>query len=239
MKLYSQFKRYRGFIEARIHHLEPRPVLPAAEFPWIQKVESFHREIRQEVRSILERTQEITNFDQVLPGQRALYHGAHWKSYYLTVMGKPVERHQKLCPATSEALGNIPGLLNAFFSILQPDTHIPAHRGPYSGILRYHLGVIVPRGDVAIRVDSQICKWTEGKSLIFDDSFEHEAWNRSDSVRVVLFVDMERPLPGFLGLLNRGLLKFMNLTKEVRHAKKTVFQSQLDSGVPKNQKNVL
>ena len=238
MKFYSQFKKYRGLIEERIHRLEPRPVLSAAEFPWTQKVESFHREIQLEARSILERTQDIANFDQVLPGQRALYQGSLWKSFYLTVMGKSVERHQRLCPATTEALGNIPGLLNAFFSILQPGTHIPAHRGPYSGILRYHLGVIVPRGDVAIRIDSQICNWAEGKSLIFDDSFEHEAWNRSESVRVVLFVDIERPLPGFLGLLNHGLLKLMIFSKEVRHAKKTVFQSQLGSGDQKNQKNL-
>jgi beta-hydroxylase len=93
------------------------------------------------------------------------------------------------------ALQKIPGLKTAMFSIFDPGKHLPAHRGPYNGVLRLHLGLIVPepREKIAIRVDKQVCHWSEGKVLIFDDAYEHEAWNHSDKTRVVLFVDFVKP----------------------------------------------
>src|SRR5215831_14835427 len=86
---------------------------------------------------------------------------------------------------------NIPGLITAPFSILDPGKHLPAHRGPYNGVLRLHLGLIVPepREQLGLRVEGETRRWEEGRALIFDDAYEHEAWNRSDKVRVVLFVD--------------------------------------------------
>ena len=75
----------------------------------------------------------------------------------------------------------------------------------YSGVLRYHLGLIIPepRTSCRIRVGSDVRTWEEGKSLIFDDSNPHEAWNDSDCYRVVLFVDFLRPLSFPASLLNR------------------------------------
>ncbi len=91
----------------------------------------------------------------------------------------------------------IPGMTTAMFSILSPRKHILDHRGPYKGVLRYHLGLIVPREAerCRIRVGEDIRHWEEGKSLIFDDTFNHEVWNDTDETRVVLFVDVLRPLP--------------------------------------------
>lgn len=227
MNLYQIFKKYRGAIENKIHRIEPRPVIPAEEFPWIHAIEQTHPQIKDECLQILRQLSYISNFDQILPGQRALHQGDHWKSFYLVAMGKTVEEHAKLCPKTLLALQNVPHLMNAFFSILKPGTHIPAHRGPYSGILRYHLGVIIPEGNVAIRVDQQICHWQEGKSLLFDDGFDHEAWNHTTQIRVVLFVDLARPLPAPWGLINRGVLQMMGLSKEIRHAQRVIQNTQI------------
>lgn len=227
MSLYGQFKKYRRLIEDRIHQFDPRPVLTPAEFSWVPLVEAHHPGIKSEALAVLKKLGHIPNFDEVLPGQRALYQGSKWKSFYLFAMGEPMVPHQEMCPITTAALREIPNLMGAFFSILQPDTHIPAHRGPYGGILRYHLGVIVPEGDVGIRVDQQVCRWTEGKSLLFDDSFDHEAWNKTKSVRVVLFVDAARPLPGALGWLNKAVLRLMGLSREVRAAKRIVRSTQI------------
>jgi len=82
------------------------------------------------------------------------------------------------------------------FSIFEPGKHLPAHRGPYNGVLRLHLALIVPEVSdrLAIRVGRQICHWQEGKVLIFDDAYEHEAWNHTEKTRVVLFVDFVKPL---------------------------------------------
>jgi beta-hydroxylase len=104
------------------------------------------------------------------------------------------------------------------FSIMEPGTHLPAHTGPYNGVLRLHLGLIMPepRDKRAIRVMDQTYYWTEGEVVIFDDCFEHEAWNHTEAVRVVLFVDFVRPLrfPG--NLINNLLLKLAIFTPFIR-----------------------
>ncbi len=227
MKLYHTFKKYRGWLENQIHRIEPRSVIPSEELAWTKSVEKMHPSIKLECLDILRQLSYISNFDDVLPGQRALNQGDQWKSFYLMAMGKTVPQHAKQCPQTMKALEDIPGVMNAFFSILKPGTHIPAHRGPYSGILRYHLGVIIPGGDVGIRVGENLCRWNEAKSLVFDDGFTHEAWNHTRELRVVLFVDLARPLPEPWGFINQQILKLMALSKEVRYAQQVIQNTQI------------
>jgi beta-hydroxylase len=74
----------------------------------------------------------------------------------------------------------------------------------------------VPEGDIAIRVVDQVCHWEEGKSLIFDDAFEHEAWNHSDKVRVVLFADFVKPLRFPANFMNWLLLNVAVFTPFIR-----------------------
>ena len=97
---------------------------------------------------------------------------------------------------TAALCQGIPGMKTAFFSILAAGKHLPAHRGPYKGVMRYHLGLLIPEPaeECAIRVEHETRHWAEGKSLIFDDTYEHEAWNDTAGTRVVLFVDFVRPL---------------------------------------------
>jgi beta-hydroxylase len=112
----------------------------------------------------------------------------------------------------------IPGLKTAMFSIFEPGKHLPRHRGPYNGILRLHLPLIVPEphDELGIRIDRTLCRWQEGKALIFDDAYEHEAWNFTDSTRVVLFVDFLKPLRFPANLLNRLLLSMVLFTPFIR-----------------------
>ncbi len=67
---------------------------------------------------------------------------------------------------------------------------IPPRRGPFMGLLRYHLALKVTRRDdlCGISVGNEYRTWKEGKSLLFDDTYDHEAWNLSDEMRVVLFI---------------------------------------------------
>jgi beta-hydroxylase len=101
----------------------------------------------------------------------------------------------------------MPGMKTAFFSILAPGKHLPPHRGPWKGVLRLHLGLLIPEPAemCAIRVGSQTRHWEEGRVMIFDDTFEHEAWNRTDGVRVILFVDIMRPMRFPANMLNAVL----------------------------------
>jgi aspartyl/asparaginyl beta-hydroxylase (cupin superfamily) len=225
---YVLAKKLRKLIEKRIHGGEPSAVLSSQNFPWTRLIEARHREIRDEAEALLLQIAQITNFDDVLPQQRALSQKDAWKSYFLKALRRDVERHQISCPVTTEALRHVPGLINAFFSILQPGVEIPPHRGPYAGILRYHFGVIIPLGDLGMHVNGELCRWTEGKSLIFDDSFEHEAWNRTSFTRVILFVDFERPLRRPLRYFNRFVLKLFELSSAARAAHQRILAGQLE-----------
>ena len=113
-------------------------------------------------------------------------------------------------------------MTTAMFSILSPRKHILDHRGPYKGVLRYHLGLIVPRDAEAcrIRVGEDVRHWEEGKSMIFDDTFNHEVWNDTDETRVVLFVDVLRPLPFPESAINRLIVKAIGLSPFVLDAKR-------------------
>jgi aspartate beta-hydroxylase len=80
-----------------------------------------------------------------------------------------------------------------YVSRLPAGAHISPHRGPTNLRVRCHLAITVPAGDCAIRVGNETRAWDEGKCLVFDDSFEHEAWNHSDGERIVLIVDLWHP----------------------------------------------
>src|ERR1700744_1142989 len=76
---------------------------------------------------------------------------------------------------------------------MRAGTHIAPHCGPTNLRLRCHLGIAVPAGDCAIRVGDETRFWTEGECLVFDDHFEHEAWNHTGEDRIVLIVDLWHP----------------------------------------------
>jgi aspartate beta-hydroxylase len=79
-----------------------------------------------------------------------------------------------------------------FFSILRPGTHIPPHYGLSNYKLAVHLPLVIP-ADCAIRVGAETHHWQQGKVVVFDDSFEHEAWNRSEQMRAVLIFEIWHP----------------------------------------------
>jgi ornithine lipid ester-linked acyl 2-hydroxylase len=175
------------------------------QFPWVQTIEANWKTIRTELDALLLRRDEIPNLQDVSPEQSHIAQGNSWKSFFLYGFGNKIESNCARCPETTAIVKKIPGLKMAMFSILAPKSHIPPHRGPYKGLLRYHLGLIIPSpsSSCRIRVAGDVRSWQEGQSLIFDDSYEHEAWNDSDFYRVILFVDFIRPLPFPLSLMNR------------------------------------
>ena len=174
-------------------------------FPWVETVEVNWRVIRKELDALLQHKEAIPNLQEVSPEQSPIAQGDSWKSFFLYGFGYRMDPNCARCPETAGIVSKIPGLKMAMFSILAPKSHIPPHRGPYKGLLRYHLGLIIPApsSSCRIRVAEEVRSWQEGQSLIFDDSHDHEAWNDSDQTRVILFVDFLRPLPFPLSALNR------------------------------------
>jgi aspartyl/asparaginyl beta-hydroxylase (cupin superfamily) len=183
-----------------------QPFHDTADFPWSDEFEQQAGDIREELDAILQHKDEIPNFYEVSSAQYAITQDDHWKTFGLHTYGKRVEANCARCPKTTAALERfVPGLRSSMFSIIDAGKHIPAHSGPNSSVLRHHLGLKVPREaeKCKIRVGDQFRHWDEGKSLILDDTFDHEVWNDTDETRVVLFTDFLRPLKFPLSAVNR------------------------------------
>ncbi len=133
-----------------------------------------------------------------------------WRVFMLYLMGQTPPEAQKQCPETLKLLRKIPHLFQAFFSVLPPGKSIPAHKGSYKGYLRYHLGIKVPQVDPPmLKINGKEYTWKEEESVFFDDSWEHEVINRATQERVVLVVDVLRPMPQPAHFLNAMLVKMV------------------------------
>ena len=193
-------------------HIPPPPgPLDPADFPWVPAIEAAWPEIRAEVDALIDdgvqlpEIGDVTGVDQGNVGP--------WTTYILNSYGSWLDFNCARCPRTTEAVRDIPGLQIAGLSVLEGGTHLPRHRGPNKGALRYQLGIRVPEppGSCRIQVGNELFVWEEHKSLIFDHTVHHEAWNDSTESRYVLFVELRTPLPRGLDLLNRMTQRVFSL----------------------------
>ena len=170
---------------------------PLERFPWVGHIEDNWMVIRDEAERLLEDQAGLASFQEISKDQIEITDDDRWKTFFIYGYGFEAKLGVQMCPQTAALMRQIPGMTTAMISILSPRKHILDHRGPYKGVLRYHLGLIVPKDaeSCRIRVGEDIRHWQEGKSMIFDDTFNHEVWNDTDETRVVLFVDVLRPLP--------------------------------------------
>jgi ornithine lipid ester-linked acyl 2-hydroxylase len=195
---------------------------PLERFPWVAEVERNWTTIRDELLAVLEDREALPNFQDISKDQIEITDDDRWKTLFLYGYGFQAKLGVEMCPRTAALMRQIPGMTTAMFSILSPRKHILDHRGPYKGVLRYHLGLIVPRDAEAcrIRVGDDVRHWEEGKSLIFDDTYNHEVWNDTDETRVVLFVDVLRPLPFPESAINSLIVKAIGWSPFVLDAKR-------------------
>ena len=121
-----------------------------------------------------------------------------WSACFLWEYGERNDAVCALCPETAAALAEVPQTHlpgkapSAFFSILRPGAHIPAHTGVTNTRAIIHLPLVVPEG-CRFRVGGETREWKEGEVFAFDDTIEHEAWNDSDEIRIVLIFDVWNP----------------------------------------------
>ena len=191
------------------------------QFAWAKDLEDNWMVIRKELEKVLERVDELPNFQDISKRQSRIANDNRWKTYFFYAFGFKATKNCEKCPETTKLLEQIPGMKVAFFSILAPGKHIPKHRGKLKTLIRYHLGLIVPepKENCKIQIADQVRYWEEGKSLIFDDTFYHEVWNNTDGYRVVLFLDIARPLKFPLSLISSLANKLITATPIVQEAK--------------------
>jgi aspartate beta-hydroxylase len=177
---------------------------PREAFPWLDRVEAATGDIRAELLRVLEEDGAFSPYVEAEPNRpsfndNGMIGNPDWSAFYLWKAGAPVAENVARCPAAMAALADaplccIPGRTpSILFSLLRPGMHIAPHHGFMNARYICHLPLIVPEG-CAMRVGSQTRAWTEGRACLFDDSIEHEAWNRNpDRLRVVMIFDVWRP----------------------------------------------
>lgn len=154
-----------------------------AQFPFTKSLEANWETIRDEYLQL--------DPDHLLAAPWEDLYNKQWDIYSLFALQRKFKKHCEKMPKTTALIENIPGLYNGGFSAIGPGTHITPHVGYTSDVLRCHLGLIVPAPDLCqIRVADQTYSWQEGQCMIFDDMYEHEAWNKSNKIRVVMILDI-------------------------------------------------
>jgi len=125
-----------------------------------------------------------------------------WTRFYLKWYGDMLPSAQKKCPKTIEILRQTPSIKAAMFASLPSGGKLIPHRDPFAGSLRYHLGLVTPNDDDCyILVDGNKHSWRDGEGVLFDETFIHEAHNKTDQNRIILFCDVNRPMK--LKFINR------------------------------------
>ncbi len=182
--------------------LPQRQFYEREEFEWLAEVEAAVPAMRDELLAVLADGKDFAPYVEASSDRpraaNPLLDDPSWGAFYFWRNGKMVVENAARCPATIAALAAAPMPVIdqrspiALWSLLKPGTHIEPHHGLLNTRLICHIPLIVP-GDCALRVGNETREWREGEALIFDDSFEHEAWNRSNSTRVVLLFEIWRP----------------------------------------------
>lgn len=198
------------FGKKRPYVQEPRylyyPELPQVQFyqredfPWLDAVEAAAADVREELQTVIGAdfkpyiTQSV---NRPKNSQLGLADNPDWGAYFLRKDGAEQPGTAR-CPRTMAALAEAPltQILNRapsiLFSKLAAGAHIPPHTGMINARIICHLPLIVPPG-CEFRVGNDVRRWEQGKCWVFDDTIEHEAWNRSDKDRYILIFDIWRP----------------------------------------------
>ena len=175
----------------------PRYFYPTNEFDDLLFLSSRVPEIVTELNQVMKLDFD-QNWLQTFPHYVSGHHPKAWKTFPFVFFGMRNPANEVLCPHTTSFIRQIPEIITAEFSFLESQTQIKPHVGYSKMYLRCHLPLIVPdESKCGIRVGDETRHWREGELLIFDDSFEHEAWNNSDERRVILMFDIPNPLWGY------------------------------------------
>lgn len=185
--------------------LPPQPFYARERFPWQAELEAAGARIREELHAVINEGQRLEAFLQSdAPEVRESYlrasgtEPAAWDAFFFSRHGERYADNCARCPQTAALLEATPLVRirdhapETLFSVLRPGTHILPHRGVTNTRLVTHLPLIVPP-DCALRVGGETHAWQTDRCVTFDDTFEHEAWNRSDETRVVLILDCWNP----------------------------------------------
>ena len=200
------------------------PVLDSNRlFPDAQRFTAHWQQIREEALTVAQDLRNIPRFHLIMSEQASISanDARDWRMFIMQAYGQPIARNLARCPQLAQLIASSPDVLSASLSFLAPGKQVPAHRGPFRGILRGYLVLSMPKradGEPAavLKVDGLEYRLHEGEFMLWDDTFEHEVWNDSDQVRTVLLLDIRRrDLPRGLRILSSGIIALVRLNVRV------------------------
>jgi aspartyl/asparaginyl beta-hydroxylase (cupin superfamily) len=200
-KALNQYFVWKSGGRFRFRIMSPYPLFPAS-----RRLDVQFDQIKAEVLKLVE-SRDIHTYGEIDP-LRAAEVSTDWKLYYAYMLGEANPMAYRDCPTFLDFAERTPFVVNAIIAILEPGVTLKPHSGPYAGILRYHLPLTVPENNPPrLRVDKEVHTWKEGEGILIDDTFEHEVYNDSDGRRVMLIVDIRRPMGPLSDAVNRLSLR--------------------------------
>ncbi|QKC95936.1 aspartyl/asparaginyl beta-hydroxylase domain-containing protein [Mesorhizobium sp. NZP2298] len=183
------------------------------EFPNAAKFIDAWREIRDEALGV--HLGKVPRFHDIMPEQAEISanDGLDWRMFVLKAYDMAVPENLARMPVLSRLLAECPEVKSAAVSFLAPRKHIPSHRGPFRGIMRFHLGLVIPRQAdgrpaTVMMIDHQEKRITDGEGMLWDDTYLHEVMNNADEARIALLLDVWRPgMPWDMEVLSRLIVR--------------------------------
>jgi aspartyl/asparaginyl beta-hydroxylase (cupin superfamily) len=186
-----------------------------------EDVERNYDQIESEIEKLLDASDyESTSMLDFDPMQKAAFGegpARGWKPAFVK-LGSTYASIASRIPCLSKiAQTHSSKLVTLFISVLEPGAQLSPHRGPNAGVLRYHLGITIPQGDVGLQIYQHSYKWKEQEGIVWDDVQPHAAWNRTNQRRIVLFADFLRPFPWWLQMFNKCVICILERTRHIRN----------------------
>lgn len=212
----------RKLYDARI---DTPPVLDTRRyFPAAATFAAAWQSLRAEALGVAARLQSVPRFHEIMPAQTSISanDGKDWRVFMLKVYGTDIDKNLAACPTLARIVAASPDVLSATLSFLAPRKHIPRHRGPFRGVLRFQLGLSVPvdeqgRPAAVLSLDDREYRIGDGEHLLWDDTYPHEVWNHSDEPRIALLLDVRRRhMPADLRLLSSALIASVGMVARWR-----------------------
>lgn len=197
------------------------------EFPKYVLFENNFENIKQEVVNLLDNTNNGKDivFTKYTFGNQNAYIGSDikdnkgWRIYNVKLANQYPKNVRNEFPVLVSVLDQCPEIIGCIISILEGQTMIPIHNGYYKGILRFMLPIIIPKDKDNVYLCNNYIKyvWEEGKSVLWDDLYPHKVFNKTDDMRVVIYMDVKRKnIPTFLKVINNIVSVLMGKSKIVR-----------------------
>ena len=196
-----------------------KPFVDIGRFPELEPLTNSWRTLRDEALKLFDE-----GHIRAASGHNDLgfdsFYKRGWKRFYVKWYDEPLPSAKALCPKTVALVQSIPTINAAMFAMLPAGGTLGRHRDPFAGSLRYHLGLSTPNSDECrIFVDGEPYAWRDGEAVIFDETYIHWAENKTATMRVIMFCDVERPLKSrFVARINHWFKRTAIRASETENA---------------------